>query len=95
MPYTPENQKTYPQPEGQEEGVGFLIACLIAIISLSCGAVLDIAIGPYKGKETGEYALLRLLFSGNVGLSYATTTAIMEHCRYEKSFTPIICVHLC
>jgi IS4 transposase len=59
MPDTPENQKTYPQPEGQKPGVGFPIARLVAIISLSCGAVLDVAIGPYKGKETGEHALLR------------------------------------
>ncbi|MCK5109289.1 MAG: IS4 family transposase, partial [Methanosarcinales archaeon] len=59
MPDTPENQKIYPQPESQKEGVGFPIARLVAIISLSCGAVLDIAIGPYKGKETGEHALLR------------------------------------
>jgi len=59
MPDTPENQKEYPQPEGQKEGVGFPIARLVAIISLSCGTVLDMAIGPYKGKETGEHALLR------------------------------------
>ena len=59
MPDTPENQKIYPQPESQKEGVGFPIARLVAIISLSCGAVLDVAIGPYKGKETGEHALLR------------------------------------
>jgi IS4 transposase len=59
MPDTPENQKMYPQPEGQKEGVGFPIARLVAIISLSCGAVLDVAIGPHKGKETGEHALLR------------------------------------
>ena len=59
MPDTPENQKAYPQPESQKEGVGFPIARLVAIISLSCGAVLDVAIGPYKGKETGEHALLR------------------------------------
>jgi hypothetical protein len=59
MPDTPENQKMYPQPEGQKPGVGFPIARIVAIISLSCGAVLDVAIGPYKGKETGEHALLR------------------------------------
>jgi IS4 transposase len=59
MPDTPENQKMYPQPEGQKPGVGFPIARLVAIISLSCGAVIDVAIGPYKGKETGEHALLR------------------------------------
>lgn len=59
MPDTPENQEAYPQPEGQKPGVGFPIARLVAIISLSCGAVLDVAIGPYQGKETGEHALLR------------------------------------
>jgi hypothetical protein len=40
MPDTTENQKTYPQPEGQKEGVGFQIARIVAIVSLSCGAVL-------------------------------------------------------
>jgi len=59
MPDTPENQKIYPQPESQKEGVGFPITRIVAIISLSCGAVLDMAIRPYKGKETGEHALLR------------------------------------
>lgn len=59
MPDTPENQETYPQSKGQKPGVGFPIARLVAIISLSCGAVLDVAIGPYRGKETGEHALLR------------------------------------
>ena len=59
MPDTPENQKIYPQPESQKEGVGFPITRIVAIISLSCGAVLDMAIRPYKGMETGEHALLR------------------------------------
>jgi len=34
------------------------MARLVAIISLSCGAVLQWASGPCKGKETGETALL-------------------------------------
>jgi len=29
MPDTPENQKVYPQPESQKEGVGFPIARLV------------------------------------------------------------------
>jgi len=41
MPDTPENQKIYPQPESQKEGVGFQIARIVAIVSLSCGAFLD------------------------------------------------------
>jgi hypothetical protein len=59
MPDTPENQRAYPQQKEQKSGLGFPIARLVAVISLSCGALLDIAIGPYEGKETGEHALLR------------------------------------
>jgi hypothetical protein len=59
MPDTPENQQEYPQPKDQKPGVGFPIARLVGVISLSCGAVLDVAIGPYQGKQTGEHALLR------------------------------------
>src|SRR5208283_4853395 len=62
MPDSPENQKIYPQPPSQAPGLGFPILRLLAVISLSCGAVLDIAISPYCGKKTGETALLRQLF---------------------------------
>lgn len=63
MPDTPENQEAYPQPESQQEGVGFPLARIVAIISLSCGSVLDLAIGPYQGKETGEHALFRQMLA--------------------------------
>ena len=59
MPDTAANQKEYPQMKEQEKGIGFPIARLVGIISLSCGAVLNIAIGPYEGKGTGEHGLLR------------------------------------
>jgi hypothetical protein len=58
-PDTEENQAEYPQPESQEQGLGFPIARCVAVISLAVGTVLDFAIGPYQGKETGEHALLR------------------------------------
>jgi hypothetical protein len=32
------------------------------LLSLACGAALDMAIGPYKGKNTGETALFRQLW---------------------------------
>jgi hypothetical protein len=59
MPDTPANQRAYPQPAGQKLGVGFPLARFVAIISLSTGAVLDLAIGPFRGKRTGETSLLR------------------------------------
>ncbi len=68
MPDTPENQQQYPQPDSQKEGLGFPIARMVGVISLATGAIFDYAIGPYKGKETGEHALLReILSSFSVG----------------------------
>lgn len=64
MPDTPENQQEYPQQPSQKEGLGFPIMRLVGLISLSCGAVLDVAMAPYKGKRTGETALLRQLLGG-------------------------------
>jgi hypothetical protein len=61
MPDTAENQLSYAQPGCQRCGAGFPVARLVGVISLSNGAVLDVAMGPYKGKGTGEYALLRSL----------------------------------
>jgi hypothetical protein len=62
MPDTPENQRAYPQQPGQKKGLGFPILRLVGLISLSCGAVLDVAMAPYSGKRTGETSLLRALF---------------------------------
>ena len=59
MPDTPENQEAFPQQKNQKLGVGFPIARACAVLSLATGAIHDVAIGPYEGKETGESALLR------------------------------------
>ena len=58
MPDTQSNQKVFPQPKGQKPGLGFPLARLVGIVSLSCGAVLEWAIGPCEGKKTGETAML-------------------------------------
>lgn len=59
MPDTPENQSEYPQLDTLESGLGFPIMRAVALISLSTGTVLDINFTKYKGKGTGESALLR------------------------------------
>lgn len=64
MPDTPANQEVYPQPVSQAKGLGFPLMRAVALISLETGMVTDLAVGPYAGKETGETALLRLLFQG-------------------------------
>jgi Transposase DDE domain len=61
MPDTPANQRAFPQTRSQKPGLGFPLARFVATICLATGAVLDLAIGPYKGKRTGETSLLRTL----------------------------------
>lgn len=61
MPDTAANQKAYPQPSSQKPGVGFPVLRIVALFSLSVGTVLDVAMGPYQGKQTGETALFRPL----------------------------------
>jgi hypothetical protein len=61
MPDTPANQAVYPQHSGQKRGVGFPIARACVILCLATACVLELAEGPYSGKQTGETALLRSL----------------------------------
>lgn len=61
MPDTLENQEAYPQIPGQKPGLGFPIARLAALFSLSCGTVIDLGICRYAGKEQSELGLLRKL----------------------------------
>jgi len=64
MPDTPANQQQFPQQKRQRPGAGFPIARACAVLSLATGAVCDLAIGPYQGKQTGESALLREMLDG-------------------------------
>ena len=61
LPDTVENQACYPQPGGQALGVGFPKARIVGVVSLSHGAVLGAAMGPLKGKGSGEHGLFRQL----------------------------------
>jgi hypothetical protein len=62
MPDTAENQQVYPQPPQQQPGLGFPLARIAAFFSLSCGAVIDLAISPYAGKGNSEMGMLRKLW---------------------------------
>ena len=50
MPDTPANQAAYPQFASQKPGLGFPVLRLVALFSLAVGTVLDVAIGPRKGR---------------------------------------------
>jgi len=64
MPDTPDNQAAYPQPPHEQAGLGFPLARLVVVFSLAVGTALDLAIGPFAGKRTGEPALFRSLHHG-------------------------------
>ena len=89
MPDTPANQAEYPQSGEQQPGLGFPLAMLVALISLSTGAVLRWATGPCRGKGTSEQALFRSLMphlsEGDIILvdryhcTYFTIAMLAEH----------------
>jgi hypothetical protein len=62
MPDTPENRREYPLAYNQVPGTNFAIARIGAIISLSCGAILELGTCRYAGKGQGEVSLLRRLW---------------------------------
>lgn len=82
MPDTPDNQAVYPQSGTQKTGLGFPVAMLVALISLSTGAVLRWASGPCRGKGTGEQALFRTLMP-----EVAAGDIILVDCYHCTYFT--------
>ena len=62
MPDTAENRRDYPLAYNQVPGTSSAPARIGAIISLSCGAILDLGICRYAGKGQGEVSLLRRLW---------------------------------
>ena len=63
LPDTAANQQHYPQQTGQQPGLGFPVARIVAILCLSSGAVLQAAMGAFKGKGASEHTLLRQLIA--------------------------------
>jgi hypothetical protein len=59
MPDTPENQAAFPQSRTQAPGVGFPLARIGVLFSLSVGTVLDLGIRRWAGKFQSELSMLR------------------------------------
>jgi hypothetical protein len=85
MPDTAANQSAYPQSRGQKPGLGFPICRLVGIVCLASGAVLNAALGRFRGKGGDEQTLLRTLLdtlnTGDVLLGdayYATYFLLCE-----------------
>ena len=58
---TPENRKEYPLQKRLKPGLHYPVVRILVVFSLAVGTVLDAAICPYKGKGTGETAMLRAM----------------------------------
>ena len=95
MPDTPENQQAYPQNVAQKPGLGFPIARIAAIFSLSCGAVLDLGICRYAGKGQSELGLLRTLMNtflpGDVMLADRMMCAWTEMAMLKQRGIDCVC----
>ena len=82
MPDTPKNQAAYPQSRAQAPGVGFPLARIGVLFSLSVGTVLDLGIRRWAGKFQSELAMLRDmiagLFAGDVLLTDRYLCSYME-----------------
>ena len=59
MADTEANQAAFPQPRSQKRGLGFPIFRCLAVASLSTGAWLEFKMAAWRGKGTGEHAMLR------------------------------------
>jgi DDE family transposase len=70
MPDTEANQKEYPQLKSQKPGLGFPRLRLVVLLALATAALVGAALGPVKGKGSGETerfrALLDRLEAGDV-----------------------------
>jgi hypothetical protein len=82
MPDTPNNQAAYPQSRAQAPGVGFPLARIGVLFSLSVGTVLDLGIRRWAGKFQSELAMLRdmiaTLEAGDVLLADRYLCSYME-----------------
>ncbi len=63
MPDTQANLQAYTKTYNQNPGLGFPIARLGIITSLSCGAILNVGFRRYSGKGQSELSLLRQMWN--------------------------------
>jgi hypothetical protein len=95
MPDTPATQRDYPQPDTQKPGLGFPLARIAAVFSLSCGAVLELGICRYAGKGQSELGLLRTLWNvfapGDVMLADRLMCAWTEMAMLKQRGVDCVC----
>ena len=89
-PDTQANQKAYPQPSSQLEGLGFPQVRVVTTTSLADGCVVHYNTAPVEGKKTGEVSLFREKhFEKNTRILKKATsswpTVISNHFTMQRS----------
>ena len=59
LPDTPANQAAYSESRAQQPGLGFPLCRVLGLVCLDSGAVLNAAVGRFRGKGGDEQTLLR------------------------------------
>ena len=95
MPDTRKNQQAYPQVGTQKPGLGFPIARIAALFSLSCGAVTELAFCRYAGKGQSELGMLRKMLEvfrpGDVMLADGLMCAWTEIAMLQQRGVDYVC----
>jgi hypothetical protein len=88
MPDTAANQGAYPQSRGQKVGLGFPLCRVVGIVCLSSGAVLDAALGRFRGKGGDEQTLLKSMLdtlkTGDILLGDAYYATYFLLCELQR-----------
>ena len=64
LPDTASNQKRFPQLRSQKPCLGFPLCRVVGVLCLGSGALLDAAVGAFRGKGADEGTLLRWILDG-------------------------------
>lgn len=59
MPDTAANEAFFGKSQNQKGRIGFPLARIVVLLCLATGAALELAMGPYQGKRSGELSLFR------------------------------------
>jgi IS4 transposase len=95
LPDTPANQQAYPQLRNQKPGLGFPRLRLVVLLAFATASLIGAAVGPCKGKGTGETELFRALLeqvaAGDVVVAdryYCTwwIVALLARCGADACF---------
>jgi hypothetical protein len=88
---TPQNRAEYPLQKRLKPGLHYPVVRILVVFSLAVGTVLDAAISPYKGKGTGETAMLRAMEICSSLATFSLATDITRAIGTSPFGSPEVC----